>query len=139
MSLSKPDDTGDHDRDGRANHGRDAHGTGYPRKMPTADTKTENIRIQLQGIVAEMKSVGIWDIERPADEAFENMGAFGLNTMALEQWLRWVFIPTIEQRLETGGPWPNSSSVGTVAIRNFDGQHVLSELTTKLCEFDRLF
>jgi uncharacterized protein YqcC (DUF446 family) len=106
--------------------------------MPS-DPQTENIRAQFEGIVAEMKAVGIWDIERPTEEAFENMGAFGLNTMALEQWLRWVFIPTIEQRLESGGPWPDSSSVGTVAIRNFDGQHELSELTSKLCEFDRLF
>lgn len=98
-----------------------------------------DIRTQLAGIVEEMKSLGLWDIERPSDEAFENMGAFGMDTMALEQWLRWVFIPTIEDRLETDGPWPSSSSVGTVALRNFDGQHDMDGLVSKLCDFDQLF
>ncbi len=99
----------------------------------------EEIQKQFEGIVEEMKSAGIWEIARPSDEAFANMGAFGLNTMAFEQWLRWVFVPTIEERLTSGGPWPSSSSVGTMAIRNFDGQSELDGLVSQLCEFDRLF
>lgn len=107
--------------------------------LMAANPEGNDIQTQFDGIVAEMKSLGIWDIERPSDEAFENMGAFGLDTMALEQWLRWVFITTIEERLESGGPWPTSSSVGTVALRNFDGQHEMDNLVQKLCEFDQLF
>jgi uncharacterized protein YqcC (DUF446 family) len=103
------------------------------------ETRTDVIREKFAEVVVEMKASGVWDVQRPDDEAFEDMGAFGMNTMALEQWLRWVFVPTIEDRLANDGPWPQSSSVGTIAIRNFDGQHELSELTTKLCEFDGLF
>jgi len=102
-------------------------------------SRTESIRNKFEEIVAEMKSTGTYDIVRPADEAFENMGAFGLNTMAYEQWLRWVLVPTIQERLESDGPWPPSSSVGTQAIREFDGSPELARLTTLLCEFDRLF
>lgn len=110
----------------------------YAERM-SANPKNQDIQQQFDGIVGELKAVGIWEIERPSDEAFEGMGAFGLNTMAFEQWLRWVFVPTIEERLTEGGPWPSSSSVGTMAIRNFDGQHHMDRLVSQLCEFDSLF
>lgn len=101
--------------------------------------KAEAIRTKLDEIIAEMQSTGAWDVAAPAPEAYQNMGAFGMNTMALEQWLRYVFIPAVQSKLATNGPWPPSSSVGTHAIRNFDGMNNLARLTTLLCEFDRLF
>ncbi|MBC8064350.1 MAG: YqcC family protein [Chlorobia bacterium] len=104
-----------------------------------ANPQNEQIKTHFGAITDEMKSLGVWETAKPSDEAFENMGAFGLNTMALEQWLRWVFVPTMEDRLADGGPWPSSSSIGTVAIRNFDGRHEYSHLISLLCEFDRLF
>lgn len=110
----------------------------YAQPMIT-DLKSERIQSQFNGIVQEMKNLGIWDIVRPSDQAFNDMGAFGMNTMALEQWLRWVFVPTLEDRLASNGPWPGSSSIGTVALRNFDGQYEKDELVRLLNEFDRLF
>lgn len=100
---------------------------------------TPTIRTKFDEIVAEMKSEGVWDVQRPEDAAFENMGAFGLNTMAYIQWLRHVFIPAVEARLDTDGPWPSSSAVGTQAIREFDGDDRMARLTTLLCEFDGFF
>jgi len=102
-------------------------------------SKTDQIRIKLDEIIAEMQATGAWEVAAPAPEAYTNMGAFGMNTMALEQWLRYVFIPSVQGRLASNGPWPPSSSVGTHAIRNFDGVNELARLTTLLCEFDHLF
>lgn len=110
----------------------------YAQRM-AANPQGNDIQTHFDGIVAELKAVGLWDIEQPSEEAVENMGAFGEGTMAYEQWLRWIFIPVIEQKLATDGPWPSESNVGIMAIRNFDGQHERSDLTTKLCEFDGLF
>lgn len=106
--------------------------------MPATDRNAE-IREKLDAIEAEMRRLGIWEIPAPAPEACGNMGAFGMNTMAYEQWLRHVFVPRVRQTLETGGPWPPSSSVGTQAIRNFDGWHEGSDLIDLLCQFDDLF
>lgn len=107
--------------------------------LMAANPQGNDIQTHFDGIVAEMQAIGMWEIEQPSEEAVENMGAFGEGTMAYAQWLRWIFIPVIEQKLETGGPWPSESNVGIMAIRNFDGQHELTDLTTKLCEFDQLF
>jgi uncharacterized protein YqcC (DUF446 family)/Tfp pilus assembly protein PilF len=103
--------------------------------MPT----DEEIRARLADVVAAMKRTGAWDIARPKDEAFVDMGAFGMRTMAFEQWLRYVFVPSVEERLASGGPWPSSSSVGVQATREGDTDPVARELTEPLRAFDSLF
>lgn len=97
------------------------------------------IRERLDAIIAEMKKIGFWALPQPSQEDFENMGAFGLNTMAFAQWLRYVFVPNVESRLADGGPWPSTSMVGAQAIREFDGQDNAQELVGLLIEFDQLF
>lgn len=97
------------------------------------------IRKKMDEIEAEMRRIGYWDIQEPAPEAYENMGAFGMNTMAFAQWLRYVFAPRIESLLESDGPWPPSSSVGIHAVREFDGSWEATDLGTLLCQFDELF
>ena len=101
--------------------------------------QTEFIQSVFHNIVAEMQMTGVWSVARPNDAAFEEMGAFGLNTMTFEQWLRWVFVPSVESKLATKGPWPNSSDVGAVAVRNLDGVANANRLISLLCEFDALF
>ena len=103
------------------------------------DPRSPKIRAFLVRIRDEMQHIGMWDIPKLMPEQLEDMGAFGSNTMAFEQWLRWVFIPNIQTLLEKGGPWPQSSDVGVYAIRNFDGNNDASELVSILCKFDELF
>ena len=86
-----------------------------------------------------MTSEGMWDIERPADDAFLGMGAFGMNTMAFAQWLRWVFVPNVERLLAARGPWPLGSSVATQATREGDTDQHIAALVPALREFDELF
>ncbi len=97
------------------------------------------VRARLDDVIAAMKAGGAWEIERPADEAFQDMGAFGMNTMAFAQWLRFVFVPAIESRLANGGPWPSSSSVAVQAVREGDTDRVIAELVPALSAFDALF
>jgi uncharacterized protein YqcC (DUF446 family) len=90
-------------------------------------------------ICEEMKRTGVWNIARPADDAFDDMGAFGMKTMAFEQWLRWVFVPRVEGSLAAGGPWPASSEIAAHATRELDGVLELAELVRLLGDFDVLF
>jgi len=50
-----------------------------------------------------------------------------------------VLVPRIELVLSSRGSFPSSSSVGTKAIREFDGDPTADRLVTLLCEFDQLF
>ena len=86
-----------------------------------------------------MKEADLWNIARPKDEAFTDMGAFGQRTMAFAQWLRWVFIPNVEALVTNHGPWPASSSVAVMATREGDTDAGIQRLVESLSEFDGLF
>jgi uncharacterized protein YqcC (DUF446 family) len=99
----------------------------------------EEIRVRVDAIETEMKATGLWDVPEPTPEAFEQMGAFGAGTMAFSQWLRYVFVPTVRERLADGGPWPSTSMVGAQAVREFDGLPEAAPLCHRLSDFDALF
>ena len=103
------------------------------------EDQTVKIHKKLDKIETEMRYIGLWDIPDPGPDAIKNCGAFGLNTMSFEQWLRWVFVPNVRVLLKQGGPWPINSQVGVAATKNLDGQPETSRLVTLLCEFDLLF
>jgi uncharacterized protein YqcC (DUF446 family) len=100
---------------------------------------SESVRRKLEEIVEEMGHLGLTDVAAPPPEAYENMGAFGIHTMAFPQWLVHVFLPRVRGLLETDGPWPNTSMVGLQALREFDGWVAAERLVTLLHEFDELF
>jgi uncharacterized protein YqcC (DUF446 family) len=100
---------------------------------------SSRVRTQLDAVIQAMKTSGTWDIERPLETAFTDMGAFGSRTMGFEQWLRWVFVPNVEGLLASGGPWPRSSSVAVFATREGYDNPVVAELVGPLSRFDALF
>jgi uncharacterized protein YqcC (DUF446 family) len=100
---------------------------------------TVEVRERLDAVIEAMKRASVWDIERPADAAFEDMGAFGMKTMAFEQWLRWVFVPNVERLLGSGGPWPNGSALAVKAVREGDTDPAIAALVPELASFDELF
>ncbi|CAN5364794.1 hypothetical protein BH09MYX1_BH09MYX1_10150 [soil metagenome] len=97
------------------------------------------VRRRIDGVVAAMKAVGIWDVAEPSAEAIAAGGAFGGDTMSFEQWLRHVFVPSIETRLRENGPWPSSSAVSPRATREADGVPELDPVVDALRDFDELF
>jgi uncharacterized protein YqcC (DUF446 family) len=100
---------------------------------------TSQVRAKLDEVITELKRKGLWDISRPSDDKFENMGPFGMNTMPFSDWLRWVFVPRVESLIETDGPWPTGSSVATQAMREGDTDPDIKELVPVLSRFDELF
>jgi uncharacterized protein YqcC (DUF446 family) len=106
---------------------------------PPKDDMTSRAKELLQRIIAEMRRIGMYDVPMVSADQLQDMGAFGSDTMSFEQWLRWVFVPRVETLVENDGPWPDTSDVGVIAIKNFDGNDKASELVTLLCQFDGLF
>ncbi len=101
--------------------------------------RPEEIRARVDGVIAALKGASVWDVPEPSSEAIAAGGAFGGETMSFEQWLRWVFVPSIEQRLASDGPWPTSSMVAARAVREADGNPVLDPVVDALRAFDELF
>jgi uncharacterized protein YqcC (DUF446 family) len=89
-------------------------------------------------IEAEMRRLGAWSADRPAQATIDEGGAFGMNTMAFTQWLQWVLVPRLREVADGSFPVPPSSQVAAHAVREFDGWHEVSDLEALLRELDDL-
>jgi uncharacterized protein YqcC (DUF446 family) len=89
--------------------------------MPSPELYAQVTSIALQ-IEAELKRLNRWSGHQLPNEMFENMGAFGSNTMAFEQWLQFVLIPRIHSIANEKGEFPDSSQIAPYAIRVLDNE-----------------
>jgi len=99
--------------------------------------KRESIKQKVAEIEAEMKKINMWQTEPLKPEQYNITKAFGMDTMAFEQWLQFIFIPRVHEAVETNS-FPDSSMVVTQAIREFDGNSEADHLVELLSEFDSL-
>jgi uncharacterized protein YqcC (DUF446 family) len=89
-------------------------------------------------IEAELRALGRWSNEDLPHDCYENMGAFGSNTMAFEQWLQFILIPRIRQIIEAKDNFPSGSQLASYAIRVFNGDPESNKLHELLYDLDKL-
>jgi uncharacterized protein YqcC (DUF446 family) len=89
-------------------------------------------------IEIELKRLGRWMKDDLPEEAFEDMGAFGSNTMSFEHWLQFVLIPRIREIIQEQSDFPSGSNLAPYAIRYFDGDYEADPLREILYQLDQL-
>ncbi len=99
----------------------------------------ERAATKLDEIEAELRRLGWWEIPEPPPEAFRFRQAFALDTMAFQQWLRFVFAPRVRELVAGEAEMPTSSMVAAQAARELDGHPDAGRLFDLLIEFDQLF
>jgi uncharacterized protein YqcC (DUF446 family) len=99
----------------------------------------DQVAAKLDAVEAELRKIGRWQTEPLPPEAYQNMGAFGMNTMAFTQWLQFVLLRNARAIVAQRGEFPSSSQVGVIAVREADTDPDLLPLSRMLCDFDALF
>ncbi|ATJ81985.1 YqcC family protein [Halomonas beimenensis] len=74
-------------------------------------TVHEELEQALRELESTMKAADMWRMERPEPEAFDSTQPFCIDTMALPQWLRFVFIARLEALVEARAPMPATCDV----------------------------
>lgn len=69
----------------------------------------------LRRLEATLKAADLWQVPRPAPQAFESRQPFCVDTMELPQWLRFVFIARLDAMVERRAPLPESCNVAPAA------------------------
>lgn len=101
-----------------------------------------SVATAIEAIEAEMRRIGLWNVEPISDEQRRIGGAFGTGSMSFTQWLRWVFVPRVNALLESRAVLPEHSAVGAQAAREWGFSPIEVEtlrLESLLAEFDALF
>lgn len=88
-------------------------------------------------IESEMRSLGLWQEQRPPDSAFQSQRAFFADTMAFTQWIQWVLLARVRQVVAERGSFPAHSQVSAYAVREFDTDYEAQKLIPTLRDFDQ--
>jgi uncharacterized protein YqcC (DUF446 family) len=107
-------------------------------KQPPLPDLHALIGAKAMAIEEELRWLNRWQSDSLPAEKFENMGAFGSNTMAFEQWLQFILIPRIHEIVKDRDEFPSGSMLATYAVRAFDGDNEAAHLQKLLYDIDQL-
>jgi uncharacterized protein YqcC (DUF446 family) len=103
-----------------------------------ADDIYESATGVANAIEAELKKLGRWESKPLPPEKFENMGAFGSDTMGFTQWIQFVLLVRIREIVRDHDEFPSGSMLAPFAIREFDGDPNAGDLHDLLYQLDEL-
>lgn len=90
-------------------------------------------------VEAHLRQMGLWDAEPPTDEALASTQPFCIDTMDFNQWLQFIFLPTMYAILEEGRDLPTECAIAPMAEEFFRGSQLPSlQLELTLAKVDRL-
>ena len=92
--------------------------------------QTEQVHALLIDVEAQLRQMGLWQDEPPAPEALASSQPFCIDTLGFEQWLQFIFLPTMYGLLESGQPLPTECGIAPMAEEYFRG----SDLPTQALE-----
>ncbi|TLX62918.1 pseudouridine synthase [Stutzerimonas nosocomialis] len=103
------------------------------------DARIGPVADQLLLIERELRLLGLWASEPPAAEALASREPFCVDTLKLEEWLQWIFLPRMKLILEQGQPLPRVSGIKEMAEEVYRQQpQEVAALIGALADFDRL-
>ena len=76
----------------------------------------------LMDLQMAMQDCGVWECEAPTQTALQSVEPFCIDTMAFEQWLRFVMIERFKTMLEMGADLPVSCYISPMAEDAFKEQ-----------------
>ncbi len=94
----------------------------------------------LSDLEAELKSLELWDIEEPTEEAFNSTCPFCVDTMELHEWLHFVFIRRMQDIFVSGAELPSKVKIFPYAYETLKGKRAMyTNLLRILYKLDAVF
>ncbi|WP_111414682.1 YqcC family protein [Billgrantia lactosivorans] len=105
-------------------------------------TVHDELDVALRRLEATMRATNMWRMSAPAPDAYQSEQPFCIDTMALPQWLRFVFIARLDALVEARAPMPAKCDVAPVVDTYLAQQGARASDRLLLCkaveEIDRL-
>ncbi|WP_114417630.1 YqcC family protein [Marinospirillum perlucidum] len=80
---------------------------------------------------------GHWQVSQPAPQAFESQEPFCVDSMTLQQWLRYIFVPRMQALLESPTQLPGECAITPQVEMQIETAN-LSEITEVTQAIDQL-
>ena len=82
---------------------------------PGESPERTEVRSLLDALARELQIEQLWDAQPPSDQALASTVPFMFDTLRIEQWLQWVFMPRVHALLDAGAPLPGNCSIHPLA------------------------
>lgn len=69
-----------------------------------------------------MREASLWGAQPPSEQAMASTMPFMYDTLQVEEWLQWVFVPRLHAMLDAGAAWPASCSVQPLAEHEWNNR-----------------
>ncbi|MCX2979375.1 YqcC family protein [Halieaceae bacterium IMCC14734] len=93
----------------------------------------------LMDVEAQLRMLELWQAEAPKAAALASTEPFAMDSLRLEQWLQFIFLPRLRQLIESGQALPSASGVAPMAVEVFRDTGIASaKLEHLLADIDRL-
>jgi len=79
------------------------------------DGRVPAIADQLLLIERELRAIGLWGEESPSLERLSSVEPFCVDTLSMEEWLQWIFLPRMKLIIESGAELPLASGIRAIA------------------------
>ncbi|MGO1502243.1 MAG: YqcC family protein [Marinobacter sp.] len=90
--------------------------------MTDSSDVTGQIADCLLDIEMALRQLGMWESERPHEDAFQSTEPFCIDTLAFTQWVQFVFLERMKLIIENDHPLPAVSGIAPMAEEYFRGR-----------------
>lgn len=87
----------------------------------------------------QLRDMGLWSESAPSHEALASSQPFAVDTLTFVEWLQFIFLPRMQQRVDVSAPLPTACSIAPMIQEYFRGQRCdASALLSVLAAIDQL-
>ncbi len=97
------------------------------------------IAAQLIDLEAALRQLNLWSDESPSQEALSSEQPFAMDSLEFEEWLQFIFLPTLYEVLASGGALPERCAIAPMAEETIGKRGLPTEtLISTLRDLDQL-
>lgn len=101
--------------------------------------RADKVAELLIDVEASLRQMNLWQDEPPPAEALASTQPFCIDTLGFDQWLQFIFLPTMYQLIENGQTLPTECAIAPMAEEYFRGSELPTQaLEQALAEVDKL-
>ena len=107
--------------------------------LTSGEAARNEIAAQLIELEAGLRQLGLWSDEVRSPESLASDQPFAVDVLEMEQWLQYVFLPTLYHLLEQDAPMPEQSAIAPMAEETLGKKPLpCKALIATLRDLDRL-
>lgn len=107
--------------------------------MPQTEPQYLILASALIDIEFELRRLGLWQEEAPSEQALASEQPFCVDTLDLNQWLQFVFLPKMHHLVEHELPLPGECGIAPMAEEVYQSRELeMAGLMAQLRQLDRI-